>query len=168
MYLLVRLRPATETSHRSFGPRKVTLRSALTKPFWAASARRLRVSGNFELNWLLLSTIAAGPFIAATNSYSPAPENSYADESVKGFEGGVKARLLDRRMAVNLAAYDYKYANLQVGAVLPAPIGSIPITQTVNAASAKIYGVDFDVTCLAFPFPQFSSFAPPLRCRRLP
>jgi iron complex outermembrane receptor protein len=79
----------------------------------------------------------------------PGAENSYADESVKGYEGGVKARLFERRMTVNLAAYGYDYDNLQVGAVLPAAPGTIPITQTLNAAKAKISGVDLDAAYLA-------------------
>jgi len=52
-------------------------------------------------------------------------------------------------MNVNLAAYDYKYGNLQVGAVPPSPPGVNPAVTTINAAKAKIYGVDFDVTYLA-------------------
>src|SRR5206468_2241355 len=47
---------------------------------------------------------------------------SFADEKVKGFEVGLKSRLLDRRLALNVAAYSYKYSNLQVGALILAPI----------------------------------------------
>jgi iron complex outermembrane receptor protein len=96
-----------------------------------------------------MSTLAAAASTTVANTYLPPIENSYADEKVKGVEGGVKARLFDRRMNINFTPYYYKYSNLQVGAVLPAVPGTIPITTTLNAASAKIYGVDFDVTYLA-------------------
>jgi iron complex outermembrane receptor protein len=108
-----------------------------------ASWKKGYKSGSYNM-----STLAAAASTSAF-TYLPPLENSYADETVKGFEGGVKARLFDRRMNVNFTPYYYKYGNLQVGAVLPATPGSIPITQTLNAARAKIYGVDFDVAYLA-------------------
>jgi iron complex outermembrane receptor protein len=78
---------------------------------------------------------------------------SFGDERVRGFEVGLKSRLLDRRMLLNLAAYTYRYKGLQVGAnevgEQPGPGGStnrVFIVRTLNAASAKVDGVDFDVS----------------------
>jgi iron complex outermembrane receptor protein len=39
---------------------------------------------------------------------------SYEPQKVKGFEGGVKGYLLDRRLLIDLALYRYKFTNLQV------------------------------------------------------
>ena len=54
----------------------------------------------------------------STYRLPPVPDenNSFGDEKVKGGEIGLKSRLLDRSLIVNLAAYYYRYAGLQVGA----------------------------------------------------
>jgi iron complex outermembrane receptor protein len=69
-------------------------------------------------------------------------DNAYGDETVKGGEVGVKSRLLDRRLQLEVAAYNYKYSGLQVGVIEPAP-GGVPQVRTVNAGSSRTYGVDF-------------------------
>jgi outer membrane receptor protein involved in Fe transport len=70
---------------------------------------------------------------------------SFADEEVRGYEGGIKTRLFDRALTLNLAAYSYHYRDLQVGTNEISETGAIAI-RTVNAATANIYGVDFDTT----------------------
>jgi len=71
--------------------------------------------------------------------------NAFGDEKVEGGEFGLKSRWLDRELAVNIAPYYYKYSALQEGVISP-PTNGLPVTQTVNAASAKVYGIDFDST----------------------
>jgi iron complex outermembrane receptor protein len=66
---------------------------------------------------------------------------SFGDESTEGFEVGLKARWFDRQVTTNLAFYDYKYNGLQVGI---SESGTTSV-RTINAGSAKIYGVDFDL-----------------------
>jgi iron complex outermembrane receptor protein len=85
----------------------------------------------------------SGSFTVATPVQNGA-DNSFDDEKVRGFEGGMKASLLDGTMLLNLAGYDYKYRGLQVGATQPVENGQ-PIIRTINAGSARTYGVDFDV-----------------------
>jgi iron complex outermembrane receptor protein len=74
---------------------------------------------------------------------STGQNNSYGDENVKGWEAGVKSRLMDRRLAVNLAVYDYHYRGLQVTTLVPAA-NLLPVARTLNAGSARTYGVEFD------------------------
>jgi iron complex outermembrane receptor protein len=74
----------------------------------------------------------------------PAEDKSFGDERVEGGEIGLKTRLADRQVLLNIAAYDYRYKGLQVGAVENST--TIPITKTVNAGSARTYGIDFDVS----------------------
>jgi len=69
--------------------------------------------------------------------------NSFGEERVVGSEIGMKSLLLDRRLALNLAAYNYHYDGLQVGAVGP-PVDGQVITETLNAGAARTFGVDFD------------------------
>jgi len=74
----------------------------------------------------------------------PGDDNSYGDERVRGGEIGIKSRLADRQLNLNLAGYYYRYNGLQVGVNQPASNG-IPVLNTVNAGTARVYGVDFDV-----------------------
>jgi len=84
----------------------------------------------------------SGSFSIATVP-TPGSNNSFGDEKVEGGEIGMKSRLLDRQLLFNIAAYDYRYYGLQVGAVEPT-VGGAPIIRTVNAGSARTYGVDLD------------------------
>ena len=63
---------------------------------------------------------------------------TYDSEKVKGFEAGLKAQLLDRRLTLNTALYSYKYDNLQVNS-FNAATTSFTIN---NAASARVKGVE--------------------------
>ncbi|RYG03699.1 MAG: TonB-dependent receptor, partial [Caulobacteraceae bacterium] len=76
---------------------------------------------------------------------APGDDNSYGDERVRGGELGIKTRLADRQINLNLAGYYYKYSGLQVG-VNQAPVGGLPKLSTENAGAARVYGVDFDVS----------------------
>ena len=97
-----------------------------------------------------LTVFASGKQAYKSGSYSittipnPGVDNSFGDEKVQGGEAGIKARALDRHLNVNLAGYYYHYTGLQVGANEPAQ-GGLPILRTLNAGSANIYGVDFDL-----------------------
>ncbi|HKP78907.1 MAG TPA: TonB-dependent receptor [Phenylobacterium sp.] len=61
-------------------------------------------------------------------------------EEIDAYEAGVKSEFLDHRLRVNAAAFLYDYSNLQQQLYSP---GGIIV---VNAASARIKGVDLDVT----------------------
>jgi iron complex outermembrane recepter protein len=70
-------------------------------------------------------------------------DNSFGDEKVQGGEAGVKSRLLERQLALNVGGYFYNYSGLQVGVISP-PRNGVPIIQTLNAATARTYGLDLD------------------------
>jgi outer membrane receptor protein involved in Fe transport len=63
---------------------------------------------------------------------------SFLPESVKAYEIGIKDDLLDRRLRLNFAAFDYDYKNIQVQKV------GVSNTGIINGASARIYGIDSD------------------------
>ncbi|ABI77235.1 putative TonB dependent receptor [Hyphomonas neptunium ATCC 15444] len=65
--------------------------------------------------------------------------NTFDEETVTGFEGGVKATLFDQ-LVVNLTAYEYDYDDLQVGAFDPDSISF----KVLNAAAAKVRGIEAD------------------------
>ncbi|MCW1427592.1 TonB-dependent receptor [Novosphingobium sp. JCM 18896] len=77
---------------------------------------------------------------------APGEDNSYGDERVRGGEIGIKTRLADRQLNLNLAGYYYNYNGLQVGINQPPEIGGLPVLSTRNAGTARVYGVDFDMS----------------------
>ena len=84
----------------------------------------------------------SGSFSTATPP-TPGENNSFGEERVHGAEAGLKARLLDRQLNLNLVPYFYRYEGLQVGVISP-PSGGLPVINTLNAATAHTYGVDLD------------------------
>jgi iron complex outermembrane receptor protein len=84
----------------------------------------------------------SGSFDTATPA-TPGQDNAFGDEKVEGGEIGMKSRWLERQLLFNLAAYDYRYSGLQVGAILPVQ-GGLPVTKTINAGAALVYGIEGD------------------------
>jgi len=82
----------------------------------------------------------SGSFSIATPAVTGI-DNSFGDERVQGGETGLKSRLLDRQLSLDVAGYFYNYSGLQVGVISP-PQNGVPIIQTVNAATARTYGLD--------------------------
>lgn len=64
--------------------------------------------------------------------------NTFEEEIVSGFEGGVKVGTSD--LTFNLTGYRYDYKDLQVGAFDAATISF----KVLNAAAARIQGLEFD------------------------
>ena len=83
--------------------------------------------------------------IAVLDATTPA---DFDDEKAEGGEIGLKSRWLDGRLSVNLAAYRYRYADLQVGANELSASGDI-LLRTINAASATVKGVELDFNYLS-------------------
>lgn len=74
------------------------------------------------------------------------PENvQFGNEEVKGFEVGYRADLLDRRLRVDLTAYDYDYDGLQVTSYDV----NLFRFRVLNAASAKTSGLTGSFAWLA-------------------
>jgi iron complex outermembrane recepter protein len=84
----------------------------------------------------------SGSFSVAT-PVAARGNNAFGDERVRGGEIGLKSRLLDRQLLLNLAGYDYRYKGLQVGGITGG-INGVPAIRVVNAGGARTYGVDFD------------------------
>jgi len=83
---------------------------------------------------------------------TPGTHSEFNDEGVRGIEIGAKARFLDRHLQTNLALYRYMYRDLQVGAQEITAAGQLA-NRTLNAASAEVKGVDFDI---AYQPPQIT------------
>ncbi len=99
-----------------------------------ASYKQGYKSGNFQVSSRGFLAPIANPAITSV-------DNSYAAETVKGFEGGVKASLFDRSLRVEFAAYDYTYKDLQLSRNDPLQ----SINRISNAASSKVRGAEFSL-----------------------
>lgn len=65
---------------------------------------------------------------------------AFDPEKAKGFEAGIKTILFDRQLRLNLAAYTYKYTDLQLDFFR----SDIFAFTTINAGSARTKGVELD------------------------
>lgn len=70
---------------------------------------------------------------------------TFEPEKAKGFEVGLKADLLQRRLHLEASAYRYIYSNLQVNSFDPATVSFV----IANAASAKQQGIEFSANFAA-------------------
>lgn len=68
--------------------------------------------------------------------------NSYRPEQVEGFEVGAKASALSGAVRVNLAAYTFKYSDLQLGRFDPVLLA----TSIDNVGTARTKGIEGDIT----------------------
>ena len=75
---------------------------------------------------------------------------SFDPEEVDGYEVGLKADFLDRRLRANLAVFWSEYSDLQRGAIVPLPPGAANPQETVtdNAAGATIRGIELELTAI--------------------
>jgi outer membrane receptor protein involved in Fe transport len=69
---------------------------------------------------------------------------SYGPESVWTYELGTKMSLLEGRLSADAAVFYSRYTNYQIVGVLPPP--EPPLDITSNAGSAKIDGIEWDLT----------------------
>lgn len=66
------------------------------------------------------------------------PAEVVRPEVLDAYEIGLKSDLFDRKVRFNIALYHYDYSNLQIGRVTNGRV------QTVNAAKARMNGIDID------------------------
>jgi iron complex outermembrane receptor protein len=76
----------------------------------------------------------SGGFILLNPTAAP-----YKPEHLDAFEAGVKSRLFDRRLQVNLDAFYYRYKDIQVTQLLAAG------TTSTNAARAEVKGIELEL-----------------------
>ena len=83
----------------------------------------------------------SGGFNAGASNF--ATDLRYGQETIRGFEGGIKALLLDGRLRTNLSAYKYDIYGLQVTILTNNSFQTI-----ANAGKANQKGGEFDVNYL--------------------
>jgi iron complex outermembrane receptor protein len=94
----------------------------------------------------------AGGLQQAANGGSVALANAafqpFQPEIVTDYEGGIKSELLDRHLRVNASYFHMKLNNAIRNVAVPVPGETRFSTRAQNAATAKIDGVEFDITAV--------------------
>ncbi len=70
----------------------------------------------------------------------------YDPETVDAYEVGFKSEFLDRRVALNVAAFYTDYKKIQQSTTVQIPVAPFNETVVANAAAAKIKGIEADLT----------------------
>lgn len=85
----------------------------------------------------------SGGFNSASggNNVALIGDRSYDEQTVQGFEGGVKGYFLNGTLRTNLSLFSYKIKGLQTSRIDPATLAN----DIANAASARSKGAEFDV-----------------------
>jgi iron complex outermembrane receptor protein len=128
-------------THQEIGVRVPAIESKTTSPEFSAT---YRPTDDVTLFASWKKGAKPGSFSIGTITAQGA-DNSFGDEHVQGWETGVKSRLFERSLLLNLAFFDYHFKGLQVGAIEQQQ-GGVPIIHTINAGAAETIGVDFDAT----------------------
>ncbi|QUT07819.1 TonB-dependent receptor [Sphingobium phenoxybenzoativorans] len=71
---------------------------------------------------------------------------AYNPEKLTNYEAGIKADLFDRSVRVNLSGFYYDYSNLQITILNLQPPTPGPVT--LNAAKARLYGAEAEITAV--------------------
>ena len=95
----------------------------------------------------------AGGFNGGAFDRSTMSGDSYTEENIASLELGVKSTMMDGRLRVNGAFFNYDYDDVQVS-VVKSDEGAIS-TDVVNAASFSTQGIELDVAFLATDNLQF-------------
>ncbi|MBB3862340.1 iron complex outermembrane receptor protein [Novosphingobium hassiacum] len=121
------------------------LNSTATLPSSATDKTFNKLTWRFALDHQLAASVLvyasqsrgfkSGVFSTAA-PFAPAVE----PETLDAYEIGIKSDLFDRRLRVNLAAFHYTYANIQLTSITS---GGVP--QLLNAASSRYNGVDGEI-----------------------
>ncbi len=117
----------------SFNPKR-------TESLWDYSAR---LSYKFDQNVQVYASYATGSkgggFVSNNSQLGATQKYQFEPERARSWEAGVKARLLENRLDVNLAAFTTTFTNLQVSSYTGSGF------TTGNAAKAKSQGIEADV-----------------------
>lgn len=99
-------------------------------------------SGGFNVRDPNVSGATADP------AYGVGFTDGFAPEFVHSLEVGMKSEWLDRRLRVNVAAFQADYEDMQINFLIP---GTISDTKTINAGEARMRGIELDLTALVTP-----------------
>ena len=115
-----------------FGP-DTTQHQTFSAPTW-----RVSIDHKLDDNDMIYASYNRGFKSGGYNARNPSAP-AFKQEKLDAYETGIKSTLLDRLLQVNVAAFYYKYNNIQVSRFEQNNIF------IYNGAGAEIYGVDLDL-----------------------
>lgn len=126
----------------------VTLPYGVLRNSWESFTPRLTLDAKLTRDLLLYATVSEGFKSGGFNT--PQSGNgrlaSYDPETLTNYEVGLKAEGFDRRVRLNLAAFHVRYKDLQL--YLVRTVNGALVIQTENAARARIYGAEGELTVI--------------------
>jgi iron complex outermembrane receptor protein len=90
-----------------------------------------------------------GPAYNVFFNMSPTQDNVLAPETSNSYEVGLKTELLDRRMRLNIAAFQTDYDGYQAN--VPDLLNGVIVTRLINAGKVQTKGVEVDLTARITP-----------------
>jgi iron complex outermembrane receptor protein len=103
---------------------------------------RVSLDHNFSSNALGYVSYNRG-YRSGSYNLTDASNPPLKPEKLDAYEIGLKSDFLNRRVRVNVAAYDYRFKDIQLVET------TFAAQETLNAAAAKIYGADAELTAVA-------------------
>lgn len=98
---------------------------------------------------LLFGTVStgfkAGGFNQAVDPINPGQSLAYNPEKITAYTVGLKNRLLDNKLQVNIEAFHWDYSDLQLTTLIIDGAGIVSLA-TQNAGKAGLFGANLDIT----------------------
>lgn len=108
---------------------------------WSSVTPKLAIDYSPDKNHMFYASVTKGFKSGGYNTVAIQP--AFAPETAVNYETGVKSRLLDDRLFLNLAAFYMKYNDMQVSIVMSGPGGLY--SEIKNAARAISKGIEASV-----------------------
>ena len=90
-----------------------------------------------------------GPAYNVFFNMTPTQDNVLAPETSTSYEVGVKSELMDRRVRLNIAAFNTEYDGYQAN--VPDLVNGVIVTRLINAGQVSTKGVEADLTARITP-----------------
>jgi iron complex outermembrane receptor protein len=90
-----------------------------------------------------------GPAYNVFFNMAPTQDNVLAPETSTSYELGLKTELMDRRVRLNIAAFQADYNGYQAN--VPDLVNGVIVTRLINAGKVQTKGVELDVTARVAP-----------------
>lgn len=91
--------------------------------------------------------------------------NTFEPERVRSIEGGIKSRLFDNRLQLNLAGFHYNYDNYQVSSLGVAHYGGLSARVFNSQGTTEIYGAEVQLSYRPTDNDQFDLSLSPLHSK---